>query len=119
MENHCGRKKRVEDEMYNVGESVILRQPKGRIEVLDMQYLVRFEIDSPQSEHDYVQQRNEMLRNEEIAIPITDLSGIPIQVTLSLTRSCFARVSAVVLLAVSMKDLIQEAGSCEWRNAFY
>lgn len=43
----AGAKKRVEDEMYNVGESVILRQPKSRIEVLDMQYLVRFEIDSP------------------------------------------------------------------------
>ena len=75
----AGARIQVEDEVYNAGDSVTLSQPKTRIEILNMQYLVRFEIDSPQSEHDYVQQRDEMLRKEEIAIPDTDISGIPIQ----------------------------------------
>ncbi|KAL8712077.1 MAG: hypothetical protein Q9220_003510 [cf. Caloplaca sp. 1 TL-2023] len=75
----AGARMKVEDETYDAGKGVVLHKPKSRIEVLDMHYLVCFEIDSPQSEHDYVQQRNEMLRNEKIAIPNTDMSGIPFQ----------------------------------------
>lgn len=75
----AGAKIEVDDEVYKPGESAILRQPKTSIEVLGMQYSVRFEIDSPQSELDYIQQRDEMLRGAGIPLPHTAISGIPMR----------------------------------------
>ncbi|KAL8727250.1 MAG: hypothetical protein Q9166_006169 [cf. Caloplaca sp. 2 TL-2023] len=40
----AGAQVQVEDENYKLGEEVYLRQPKTRIEILSMQYLIRFEI---------------------------------------------------------------------------
>lgn len=49
---------RVEDEDYSPGEAVYLSQPKTRIELLEMQFTVRFEIDGPDTESTYLAQRN-------------------------------------------------------------
>ncbi|KAL8756637.1 MAG: hypothetical protein Q9199_002791 [Rusavskia elegans] len=73
----AGAKVRVEDKSYSSGEDVFLRQPRTRIEILDMQYMIRFEISTPSQESEYVNQRNEMLQKEGFTLPRTDISGIP------------------------------------------
>ncbi|KAI4280948.1 MAG: hypothetical protein L6R38_004051 [Xanthoria sp. 2 TBL-2021] len=79
----------VEDEKYNAGEDVYLSQPKTRIQILDMQYLIRFEITSPQSEFDYIRERNAILTKEKIIPPYTDISGIPMQGDMVFTSIVF------------------------------
>lgn len=54
----AGAEMRVEDEDYSPGEAVYLSQPKTRIELLEMQFTVRFEIDGPDRESIHLAQRN-------------------------------------------------------------
>lgn len=70
---------RVEDEDYNPGEAVYLSRPKTRIELLEMQFAIRFEINGPDTETKYLEERNKMLQKEGFSLPHTDISGIPIQ----------------------------------------
>ncbi|KAL8833376.1 MAG: hypothetical protein Q9176_008004 [Flavoplaca citrina] len=75
----AGAKMQVEDKSYHPGEVVHLCQPKTRIQILDMQYLIRFEISTDDLEAEYIKVRNKMLQKEGFTLPHTDISGIPFQ----------------------------------------
>ncbi|KAL9032352.1 MAG: hypothetical protein Q9180_006552, partial [Flavoplaca navasiana] len=75
----AGAKMQVEDESYKPGESIHLYQPKTRIQILNMQYLIRFEVDTEELEVEYIKVRNKMLRKEGFSLPHTEISGIPFQ----------------------------------------
>ncbi|KAL9029212.1 MAG: hypothetical protein Q9196_002521 [Gyalolechia fulgens] len=75
----AGAQVTVEDTIFKPGEAVYLSQPKSRIEILKMQYLIRFEINTPTLERAYVQERNRRLQKGGFALPHTEISGIPIQ----------------------------------------
>lgn len=70
---------KVEDETVQADKAVCLHQPKTRIEILDMQYLIRFEINTPSLEEDYIKERNRALQKEGYPLPYTQISGIPLQ----------------------------------------
>ncbi|KAL8945014.1 MAG: hypothetical protein Q9211_000386 [Gyalolechia sp. 1 TL-2023] len=75
----AGAKVTVEDEIFKPGEAAYLCRPKTRIEILNMQYLIRFELTTPNAEREYIQERNTTLLREGFALPHTTISGIPIQ----------------------------------------
>lgn len=54
-----------------------------------MQYLIRFIIETPEMERNYLKQRDRMLREQEIPLPYTDMSGIPLSTGTALQTSVF------------------------------
>ncbi|KAL8890152.1 MAG: hypothetical protein Q9215_002666 [Flavoplaca cf. flavocitrina] len=85
----AGAKMQVEDESYQPGDSIHLYQPKTRIQILNMQYLIRFEVDTEELEVEYIKVRNKMLRKEGFTLPHTDISGIPFQGDMVFTTIVF------------------------------
>lgn len=75
----AGARVKVEDRSYLSGEDICLCRPKTRIEILDMQYLIQFQISTPGKEFEYIRQRNAMLVKEGFTLPRTEMSGIPFQ----------------------------------------
>ncbi|KAI4255322.1 MAG: hypothetical protein L6R42_006792 [Xanthoria sp. 1 TBL-2021] len=69
----------VDDEDYQQDEEVYLRRPKTRIELLDMQYMIQFKVNTPELEDEYLKARNASLLREGYPLPHTGISGIPIQ----------------------------------------
>ena len=87
----AGSEIQVEDACYNAREKFYFSQPKTRIQILEMQYLILFEINSPCLESDYVRERNDMLqkRHQDSVLPHTTISGIPMQGDLVFDSICF------------------------------
>ena len=69
---------KVEDEDFLSGREICLRLPRTRIEILGMQYSIRFEVNTPDKESEYLRQRNTMLLKEGYPLPHTSISGIPV-----------------------------------------
>lgn len=75
----AGADMKVEDETILADDIVCLHRPKTRIEILNMQYLIPFEIDTPELEQEYIKERNRTLQKEGCPLPHTQISGIPLQ----------------------------------------
>ncbi|KAL8795423.1 MAG: hypothetical protein Q9182_007537 [Xanthomendoza sp. 2 TL-2023] len=73
----AGANLKVEDEYYSKDAEIFLYKPSTRIEILDMQYLICFDITTPEGESEYIRQRNKVFEGEKIDLPRTNLSGIP------------------------------------------
>ncbi|KAI4226459.1 MAG: hypothetical protein L6R36_003149 [Xanthoria steineri] len=87
----AGADMQVEDARYKQGENTYLSQHKTRIQILDIQYLIRFDICSPEAEIDYIRERNDILQKTKhrLALPYTDISGIPMQGDMILSSIVF------------------------------
>ena len=70
---------KVEDQTVPATDFVCLYRPRTRIQIVDMQYLVQFAVDTPNLEQDYVKERNRALREANVPLPNSDISGIPMQ----------------------------------------
>lgn len=66
------------------GHPHCLCRPSSRMEIKGMDYLIEFDIDTPEKEHRYLEQRNRVLKAEGILVPDTTISGIPFPSDLSL-----------------------------------
>lgn len=75
----AGAEMMFEDETIPPDGIVCLYQPVTDIQIVDMQYLVEFAIDTPMMEHHYVQRRNKALKDEDVSLPNTSISGIPMR----------------------------------------
>ncbi|KAL8793981.1 MAG: hypothetical protein Q9182_007640 [Xanthomendoza sp. 2 TL-2023] len=73
----AGANLKVDDEPYPAGTEAYLCKPNTRIEIIDMQYSIYFEITTAEGESEYIRQRNKMFANQEIELPRTNISGIP------------------------------------------
>ncbi|KAI4283743.1 MAG: hypothetical protein L6R38_001957 [Xanthoria sp. 2 TBL-2021] len=74
----AGDEMEVENEILYPDEAVALHRPKTYIRILDMQYLIHFIIQTPEKELEYLNERNQVLQEQEILLPRTNISGIPL-----------------------------------------
>ncbi|KAL8710658.1 MAG: hypothetical protein Q9220_004882 [cf. Caloplaca sp. 1 TL-2023] len=79
----------VEDRMLDPEEAVPLYHHTTRFSVLDMQYLIRFVVESPEMERSYLEERNRLLEAQGIELPRTSISGIPFASDTSLQSIVF------------------------------
>lgn len=74
----AGDEVEVDDETIKPTERVALHRPKTRMRILDMQYLIQIMVETPEQEAQYLRERNQMLQEQEIPLPQTDISGLPL-----------------------------------------
>lgn len=79
----------VEDDIIRPIEAVTLHRPKTRIRNLDIQYLIRFMIETPENEAFYLNERDQVLREQGLPLPRTKISGIPLANNLMLNYIIF------------------------------
>ncbi|KAL8727248.1 MAG: hypothetical protein Q9166_006167 [cf. Caloplaca sp. 2 TL-2023] len=75
----AGAKMTVQDKIIQSTEFTCLHRPETRIQIAKIQYLIQFIIDTPTMERAYIEERDRALRDQDLPIPETDLSGIPMQ----------------------------------------
>ncbi|KAL8731006.1 MAG: hypothetical protein Q9166_003657 [cf. Caloplaca sp. 2 TL-2023] len=73
----AGAEMKVEDETYLADEAVALSLPRTRVQILDMQYLIRFEINTSAMEESYIKERNRAFQHGGYTLPRTNISAIP------------------------------------------
>ncbi|KAL8938749.1 MAG: hypothetical protein Q9216_003721 [Gyalolechia sp. 2 TL-2023] len=85
----AGEEVEVEDKIMQSTELVALHRPKTRMRILDMQYLIRFMIETPEEEAQYLSERNRVFQEQGIPLPRTNISGIPLQGDIILKQIVF------------------------------
>ncbi|KAL9596724.1 MAG: hypothetical protein Q9179_004525 [Wetmoreana sp. 5 TL-2023] len=73
----AGANMEVDDEILEATGVVVLYRPKTRFSVCDMQYLIQFIVQTPETEQKYLRERDRMFREQGIPQPHTDISGTP------------------------------------------
>ncbi|KAL8838130.1 MAG: hypothetical protein Q9170_002271 [Blastenia crenularia] len=85
----AGEKMEAEDQIMQPKKKFALHQPKTRIQILDMQYLIRFMIETPDQERSYLEERNRIFAEQDRPLPHTNISGIPLPSTIVLESIVF------------------------------
>ncbi|KAL9098836.1 MAG: hypothetical protein Q9163_005572 [Psora crenata] len=75
----AGAEMTVKDQTILPPSSVCLNRPRTEIEIVNMQYIVQFVINTPTIERDYIAERNRVLKEEDVWLPNIDISGIPME----------------------------------------
>ncbi|KAL8705367.1 MAG: hypothetical protein Q9201_001523 [Fulgogasparrea decipioides] len=68
----------VNDVVLEPDNVIALCNPTTRFDVHNMQYLIRFVVETPEMEQAYLKQRNRLFQEQGIPLPPTAISGIPI-----------------------------------------